>query len=105
MPHTIEETGIKLLLERLEKAGHKVKRLRGTFDIEVDGQRAEVKTKGKCFDQMDFISLTQKQWEEANIEGFDVYVVCNVNSGAPEFYKVPSRALLSKKPRIMTSYE
>jgi hypothetical protein len=33
MPHTLEETGIIL---------HTVRRLRGTFDLEVDGQYAEV---------------------------------------------------------------
>jgi hypothetical protein len=105
MPHSIEEIGINLLMEQLRKNGHEVKRLRGTFDLDVDGQLAEVKTKTKCFAEMDFISLTQKQWEAAKIRNFDVYIVCNVNSDTPEIYKVSSQALLKKVPRIITSYE
>jgi hypothetical protein len=105
MPHSIEETGIDLLIDHLRNTGHAVKRLRGTFDVEVDGQRAEVKTKGKCFNDMDFISLTQNQWNAAKTQEFDIYVVCNIKLNAPEFFKVPSRALLAKKPRIVISYE
>jgi hypothetical protein len=61
MPHEIEEALINVLMTRLQNAGHHVVRIPGTFDLEVDGQRAEVKTKSKCFDKLDFISLTDKQ--------------------------------------------
>ena len=60
MPHNTEEVGINLLIEQLRRTGHEVKRLGGTFDLDVDGQLAEVKTKTKCFAEMDFISLTQE---------------------------------------------
>jgi hypothetical protein len=59
MPHNTE-VGINLLIEQLRRTGHEVKRLGGTFDLDVDGQLAEVKTKTKCFTEMDFISLTQE---------------------------------------------
>jgi hypothetical protein len=61
MPHNTEEVGINLLIEQLRRTGHEVKRLGGTFDLDVDGQLAEVKTKTKCFTEMDFISLTQRR--------------------------------------------
>ena len=63
MPHAIEETGINCLIEHLRNAGHVVNRRAGTFDLEVDGQLAEVKAKDKLFGKIDFISLTDKQYQ------------------------------------------
>src|SRR4051812_44711985 len=105
MPHNIEEIGIKLLIQHLESNGHTVRRRSGTFDLEVDGIPAEVKTKNKCFNQLDFISLTEKQYQAAKEHDFDIYVVCNLVSDTPEFYKLSARALLSNTPRVVTSYE
>jgi hypothetical protein len=105
MPHPNEESGIKMLIEHLKNSGHQVQRIKGTFDLEVDGQCAEVKTKEKSFSEIDFISLTQKQQEAANDRGYDIYLVCGVQTNAPEFFRISSRALIAKKPRVITSYE
>jgi hypothetical protein len=106
MLHPNDELGITLLMGRLKNAGHTVRRLRGrTLDLEVDGQRAEVKTKAKSFDALDFISLTQKQQEAATGRDYEIYLVCGVKTSTPEFYKISSKALIAQKPRIVTSYE
>jgi|GEM_PF-4427581 len=122
MPHHIEETGTNLLIEHLRRAGHDAHRLpskslnnpslgvgrlraKKTFDIEVDGQYAEVKTKNKSFKNLDFISITDKQHEAAQTRDFDVYIVCGVEESATEFYKVRAHTLLAKKARVVVCYE
>lgn len=105
MPHAIEETGINCLIDHLRKAGHTVKRRHGTFDLEVDGQLAEVKAKDKVFGKIDFISLTDKQYQAAQTQDFEAYIVCGAQGVTPEFYQVRAQALLAKKARIVTSYE
>lgn len=105
MPHPNEELGITLLMERLKTSGHQVRRRHGTFDLEVDGQRAEVKTKAKGFDALDFISLTQKQQEAATDRDYDIYLVCGIKTSTPEFHRISSKALIAQTPRVVTSYE
>lgn len=105
MPHNIEEKGIELLIANLKLAGHKVERTFGTFDLMVDDSPAEVKTKNKQFDQLDFISLTDKQYQAMQNKDFDIYLVCNLETEKPEFYKINTNSLKAKTPRIIQSFE
>ena len=57
---------MRMLIDRLKKAGHIVERRGGTFDLIVDGRPAEVKTEGTRFEELDFISLTDYQWGAAS---------------------------------------
>jgi hypothetical protein len=106
MLHPNEELGITLLMGRLKNSGHTVRRLHGgTLDLEVDGQRTEVKMKAKSFDALDFISLTQRQQEAATGRDYEIYLVCGIKTSTPGFYKISSKALIAKEPRVVTSYE
>jgi hypothetical protein len=55
------------------------------------------------------VFLLRRRWASCpDIEKADAIstdVVCGVDENAPEFYKVPSRALLSKQPRVVICYE
>ena len=105
MPHIIEEKGIAILIDKLTKGGHKAERMSGTFDLKVDGIFAEVKTKGKSLKNLDFISLTEKQFKAAGQAPFDIYLVCGLNNEEAEIYKISSKALLDKRARTVVSYE
>ena len=104
MNHEIEKKGLQILISLLKAQGRKVERTNGTFDLLVDGKRAEVKTKQKTIDTFDFVSLTQKQ--HASIDkGFDIYLVCNLVGDKPEVYLINSKVLSAIRPRKVLSYE
>lgn len=107
MTNGIEKNGIALLKRKLSELGHSVTTSDNkTYDLIVDGTYAEVKTKNKPSTNLDFISLTDKQFEEVSKNDFMVYLVCNVeNEEKVEFYKIPSKLLREITPKIYTSYE
>ena len=105
--HSIEKRGIELLRRHLTAAGRSVaESANKTFDLMVDGRYAEVKCKGKPYEQLDFIGLTKNQFQamEEGIE-FQLFVVCNVND--PPYVQVreiPARALLRLPPDVEPTY-
>lgn len=109
MPHAIEEKGMKFLIKELEKVSGKDIKIertkKGTFDLKVGEKFVEVKTTSKDFKNLEFISLTKKQFEAASKESFDIYLVCGLKTKKPEIYKINSGALLKKGASIVVSYE
>lgn len=102
MPHDLEERGIAILMRRL----HGVKRIRrGTFDIEVNGVLAEVKTKSKDFGNFDFIQLTDRQYRAAKKRPFDIYCVFGVNGTNPKILKINTADMLARRSRITRIHE
>lgn len=110
MPHTIEEKGLEILKEYLNKSGRNwTKSNNKTFDLIVDGSKCEVKTKGKKFSELDFISFTDNQFNEAkNGTDFIIFLVCNLNSdneGDYEIYEFKSVDFFKMEPKIYRSHE
>jgi hypothetical protein len=110
MPHNIEEKGLEILKTYLEKSGRIwTKSEIKTFDLMVDGLKCEVKTKGKKFIDLDFLSFTDKQFDEAQ-KGteFIIFLVCNVtstNENDYEIYEFHSSEFFKLKPKVYRSYE
>ena len=105
--HRIEKQGLDILKTRLSETGHDVKNSDNkTFDLIVDGNYVEVKTKYKSADKLDFISLTEKQMNELGRKLKTIYLVCNVTKIEEiEIYKIQAEDLLKQKPREVKSYE
>lgn len=110
MPHSIEEKGLEILKAYLDKSGRKwTKSEKKTFDLIVDGLNCEVKTKGKKFRDLDFLSFTDNQFNEAkNGTEFIIFLVCNLNSvngNDYEIYEFESVEFFKMVPKIYCSYE
>ncbi len=106
MPHAIEEKARKFLIQKLTENGSTVVSSdKKTFDLIVDGKYAEIKAKNKDLKNLDFISLSDKQYQAARAEDFSIYLVCNLLENNPKIYKISSSELLQKRARIITSYE
>lgn len=107
MPNAVEKEGVRLLVERLRQLNIDVQPSPNkTFDLIVDGCPAEVKTKLKPYRNIDFISLTDKQFAQVSKQEFLIYLVCNV--GDPknvEIYKFSSKVLQSAPHKRYSSYE
>ena len=106
MPNHIEIKGTELLIEKLIKLGHKVEKSDvKTFDLKVDGRYVEIKTKNKSFNNLDFISLTDKQYRKIE-DDFKIFLVCNVeNDKDIEFYEISSIDLTKISPKKIEHYE
>ena len=106
MPNKIEFIGLKELKERLIKGGRNIEKSDNkTFDLIVDGEYAEVKTKGHSFDNLDFISFTDKQHDKI-FEDFIIFLVCNVNNPKDiQIYEFSSKLLKDLKFKKYSSYE
>lgn len=106
MPHKNEEKALTHLIKRIQELGRTVLRQKGTFDLSVDGENTEVKSKEKPFQKIDFITFTEKQYNAIkNGQSFDIYIVCNVSADDPEVFRLPSDKLRTVQPKIITSYE
>lgn len=110
MPHSIEEKGLDILKAYLDKSGRIwTKSESKTFDLIVDGIKCEVKTKGKKFRDLDFLSFTDNQYKEATSgTKFIIFLVCNVNSVSEddyEIYEFKSIEFFKMVPQIYCSYE
>lgn len=110
MPHSIEEKGLEILKSYLDKSGRKwTKSDKKTFDLIVDGLYSEVKTKGKKFRDLDFLSFTDNQFNEAkNGTEFIIFLVCNLNSvngNDFEIYEFKSVEFFKMVPKTYCSYE
>ena len=77
----IEKMGIIGLTKWLENKGHKVEKSdKKVFDLIVDGEYAEVKTKKGGWEKFDFFGLTQNQFAAAKSgELKHIYLVLNAN--------------------------
>lgn len=108
MPNQTEQLGIEKLKQRLLELGHKVEKSDNkTFDLVVDGQYAEVKTKNKPYKKIDFISFTDKQHKNLS-DDYIIYLVCNVASmEGIEIYRFRSNQLvvLALEKKEYTSHE
>lgn len=104
---SIEGKACDLLILHLQGEGRSVSRQKGTFDLLIDGDVAELKSKGNPFAKLDFITFTENQYQAIkNGDAFDTYVVCGIKDGyAPEAYRLPSQSLLRVEPNIVLSYE
>lgn len=106
MPNQIEAKARKTLIGALIKKGIKVERSDNkTFDLIVRGKYAEIKGKNKCFEGLDFISLTKNQFKEAQREDFDIYLVCGVGEKEAQIYRINSGDLIKEKHRKITTFE
>jgi hypothetical protein len=105
--HSIEKRGIELLKQHLKAQGRSVVDSDNkTFDLIVDGRYAEVKCKGKPYEQLDFIGFTKKQFRELE-EGpeFQLFIVCNVdNPSEVQVREIPARELLRSPPEVDPTY-
>lgn len=111
-PREIEKKGSRFLKHRLEEAGYEVvTKVPKTFDMLIYDKKAgketyiEVKAKSKGYNKLDFIGFSDKQYKAMEKPGFDVYIICGVNEGKREIYRIKSRDLLRKKFRKVISYE
>ena len=74
----IEKKGLKGLFQWLEDKGHKVELSDNkVFDIIVDGQYAEVKTKSGTWDKFDFLGLTQNQYKALETGELKNFISCS----------------------------
>jgi len=110
MPHSIEEKGLDILKAYLDKSGRIwTKSESKTFDLIVDGIKCEVKTKGKKFRDLDFLSFTDKQYNAAKSgTEFIIFLVCNVNSVSENDYEIfefQSKDFFKMEAKIYCSYE
>lgn len=107
MPHEIEEKARKILAERLRESGSNVRNSdKKTFDLIVNGKYGEIKSKNKKYSKIDFISLTDKQFQALKDQNFDIYLICNVEEDNNiEIYKFSAKSLIDKHPRKVRSYE
>lgn len=107
MSNKLEKKGIEKLKEYFFELKNNVMPNKiKTFDLLVDGKNVEVKTKGKSFSKFDFISLTKKQYDFAQKEDYDIYIVSNLKSDVPEVKKIKATKLIKEiKPRVIISYE
>ena len=84
----IEKKGLAGLFSWLKDKGHQVEISdKKVFDIKVDGEYAEVKTKKGSWDDFDFIGITKNQYSAMESgELRKVYLVLNANN--PESIEV-----------------
>ncbi len=111
-PRNIEKRGSNFLRRRLEKEGYAVEnKVPKTFDMLIfkkgsnDKTYVELKAKGKGYDKLDFIGFSEKQYKAMNNPGFDVYIICGVNEGKREIYRIHSKDLPKRRHRKVVSYE
>src|SRR5208282_4532105 len=104
---SIEKKAVDEIVNCLKKTYTTVsKNTNKTFDLSVDGDDIEVKGKGKPFSKIDFIVLTENQYRAVKDgPAFDIYLVCGLDRGAPERYRISSEKLRQLTPRKVTSYE
>ncbi len=78
----IESSGISGLVKWLERKGHKVEPSdKKVFDLKVDGEYVEVKTKRGGWESFDFIGLTQNQFTAIQSGHLKkIYLVLNANN-------------------------
>lgn len=107
MPNPIEQKGIEMLTKLLTKQGRKVlKSDNKTFDLVVNGKYAEVKTKRKPYNKLDFLSFTDRQYKEIRNGNFTVFLVCNIgNPDNLQVYEFKSSKLKNILPKKYTSHE
>lgn len=106
MPHSIEEKAKKILIKKLKAAGSDVRESDlKTFDLIVDGEYVEIKAKNKSLKELDFISLSDKQYNTALKENFDIYLVCGLDNPNPEIYRIKASKLIKQRARKVLSYE
>lgn len=107
MPNQIEAKAIQILTDKLTEKGRQVKKSDNrTFDLIVDDEYSEVKSKGNCYNKLDFISFTDKQYAKIKSENFKIFLVCNVkNDKRIEIFEFESKQLEKIKPKKYTSYE
>ena len=101
-PLNIEKKGISGLVDWLEKNGHTVKDSDNkTFDLIVDEEYVEVKTKKGSWDNFDFMGLTQNQFAALQSgELKKIYLVLNANDPSNVDVKVISGEDLLKKKHV-----
>ncbi len=104
---SIEKKALEVISPCLKKIYRTVSKGKSkTFDLSVDGDDAEVKGKGKPFSKMDFIVFTKNQYNALkNGPTFYTFLVCGLNTGTPEIYRISSDKLKRLEPRTVTSYE
>ena len=97
----IEERGRSLLIELLEKVGRSVRDSDvKTFDLVVDEKYAEVKTKEKPFNDLDFIAFTEKQYSLIKRNDCYIFLVCNVSDPENvEIFEIHSEDILQNSAR------
>jgi len=107
MPNQIEKKGIELLTAHLKAQNRKVEKSDNqTFDLKVDDQYAEVKTKAKPFKDFDFLAFTDNQYLQIKKGNFTVFLICNVNEpDNAEIWEFNSSLLKNLTPKKYTSYE
>jgi hypothetical protein len=102
----IEKKGIERLKQWLTSNNRNYKVSdKQTFDLIVDEKYAEVKTKGKPFSELDFISFTSNQQKQIEESSFKIFLVCNVSGEKSEIFEIDSSELLTKSPNEIKSYE
>ncbi|MDX9689469.1 MAG: DUF3883 domain-containing protein [Proteobacteria bacterium] len=105
--HEIEKYGVAQLAEHLRSKGHNVRVSdKKTYDLIVDNQYAEVKTKAHGWSKFDFISLTQNQHNELGKELKKIYVVLNAkNADKIEFWEIDAKDLIDSNYNTIIHYE
>lgn len=106
MANAIEKRGVEVLVKRLRELKKKVEKSDNkTFDLRVDGEYAEVKTKSKPFSELDFISFTDKQYKQIQKLDFPIFLVSNVGGRQEEIREYRSKDLRKHEPKKYTSHE
>lgn len=107
MPHPIEVKARKYLIRYLKRRGYQSigKSTKKTFDLVADGELIELKGKGASFRKIDFIGLSKTQYEAITTASYTIYLVCGLNSGKREIYRVNPKDLLKLRKRVVTSFE
>lgn len=102
MPHSIEIKAREYLLKKYPYAKPSDNK---TFDFIIDDKYAELKGKGAPLNKIDFISLTNKQYNAIGKIDFDIYLVTGLKDNKPEMHKINSKKLLKIQHRKVLSHE
>ena len=99
--------GERVLAEYLAERGRTMEESdTKTFDLKVDGQYAEVKSSKGTYAELDFIGLTDNQYQ-AILDGteFLLFLVCNLRDlDNLEVIEIPSAELAREDPKIECTY-
>ena len=98
MPHLIETKAREYFLKKNPNA---IKSKNKTFDFIINGRYVELKGKGAPFADIDFISLTNKQYLAIGKIDFDIYLVCGLNTNTPKICKIDPKKLTTLLNKVV----
>ena len=105
--HQIEQKGLQILGAWLAGQHRTCERSHNqTFDLIVDGEYAELKTKAKGWESFDFLSLTSRQKDSLGAELKRIFLVLNVSDPEnAQVCEIDAVELMRCKSNTIVHYE